>query len=58
MSKEDRKQLDAPSRRMPGTFESSVSPMRGLSEQYKGVVVELEMKPGTTAKLGGRVVPR
>jgi Flp pilus assembly pilin Flp len=38
-------------RGMPGTGETSTSPTRGFSENYDGVLVEFEMKPGTTAKL-------
>ncbi|MEQ9411347.1 MAG: DUF6531 domain-containing protein [Fuerstiella sp.] len=37
--------------RMPGTGETSTSPTKAFSEDYKGVTVEFEMKPGTTAEL-------
>lgn len=37
--------------RMPGTGETSTSPNREFSEDYRGVLVEFELKPGTIAKL-------
>ena len=37
--------------RMPGTTETSTSPTKAFSDDYKGVTVEFEMEPGTTAKL-------
>jgi RHS repeat-associated protein len=37
--------------RMPGTGETSTSPNREFSEDYRGVLVEFELKPGTIAQL-------
>jgi hypothetical protein len=36
---------------MPSTGETTTSPTRAFSEGYDGVLVEFEMKPGTTAEL-------
>ncbi len=50
MSEEDFKELKRTGR-MPGTGETSTSPNREFSEDYRGVLVEFELKPGTIAKL-------
>jgi hypothetical protein len=36
---------------MPGTGETMTSPNREFSEDYDGVLVRFEVKPGTTAQL-------
>lgn len=50
MSKADYEALKS-GRQVPATGETSTSPTRSFSESYDGVLVEFEMKPGTTAKL-------
>jgi RHS repeat-associated protein len=37
--------------RMPGTTETTTSPTQGFSEDYRGVLVEFELKPGTIGQL-------
>src|SRR5262249_31562840 len=37
--------------KMPGTGETTTSPTREFSEDYRGVLVEFKLKPGTMAAL-------
>jgi hypothetical protein len=37
--------------RLPATAETFISPTRAFSEAYEGVLVELRLRPGTTAQL-------
>lgn len=37
--------------RMPATAETFISPTQSFSEDYKGVLVEFKVKPGTTDEL-------
>ena len=37
--------------RLPATAETFISPTRGFAESYEGVLMEIEVHPGTTAQL-------
>ena len=50
MSQADAAEL-AKTGKMPATSETTISPTQSFSESYRGVLVEFEVKPGTTAKL-------
>lgn len=39
--------------RMPGTTETTISPNREFSEDYDGILVQFNLKPGTRAQLEG-----
>ena len=50
MSQEDFEEFQRTGR-MPATTETTTSPTQGFSEDYRGVLVEFELKPGTIAQL-------
>ncbi|EPN9527348.1 hypothetical protein ACT5AM_002018 [Cronobacter malonaticus] len=52
MSKEDFAVLQKTGR-MPGTTETTISPTREFSENYEGILVQFNLKPGTRAQLEG-----
>lgn len=52
MSKEDFAVLQKTGR-MPATTETTISPTREFSEDYDGILVQFNLKPGTRAQLEG-----
>ncbi|EKY3230868.1 hypothetical protein SMY33_002181 [Cronobacter malonaticus] len=52
MSKEDFAVLQKTGR-MPGTTETTISPTREFSENYEGILVQFNLKPGTRSQLEG-----